>query len=260
MLAGYPPAMGAHAALGSVVADAEMPLFGSQGRIHVLAGSEASVIVFFRPDQERSRTALRELHQCRQGLAGKSARWVGVVPDAAPAQSLEALLSETGFDVPVAIDSGDAFYGSLGLSLHPVVVIVDRDRRLAAFEPFLSVDFCTVVSARLRHVLREISDDELRAALSPPAATTPGKTHEGRRYRILAQALFRVGNLEKAGEQAMKSLERDPDDVESHVLLGRILEAKGDCAAATRAFDKALALDKSHAAARNGLGRCAPAR
>lgn len=262
LLAGYPPAIATHAALGTPVADAQLAPSGGDARVAVLGRDEATVIVFFRPDQGRSRAALKELAQCRRGLAGERARWVALVPEGAPAQAVAAMVRDSGFDAPVLVDAGDAFYGALGLSLHPVVVIVDRDRRLAAFEPFRTVNFCAVTSAHLRHALKEISDEELRAALDPPAATSPGASFNGKRYRSLAERLLRDGNADKALEMARKGLEGDEGAgaADGHALIGRILAAKGDCAAAKAEFEKAISLDKSHAAAREGLARCPPAR
>jgi len=41
---------------------------------------------------------------------------------------------------------------------------------------------------------------------------------------------------------------------------GRILAAQGNCAEAVRAFNKALDIDPGSAAAKEGAGRCKPAR
>ena len=256
-MAGFPPAIAAHAAVGTPVADVDLPLKEGSGKVPLLGAGQASVLVFFRPDQGRSRAALRDLAQCRKALAGKPARWVSLVPESAPAEPVAAMVRESGFDLPVLSDSGDGVYASLGLSLHPVVVIVDRDRKLAAFEPFRSVSFCDVVSAQLRYVLREISQEELRAALDPQPSMQSGPASGGKRYRSLAEALLKTGNHDKAIQNARKSIELEPGSADGHALLGRILLSKGDCPAAVRAFDAALVLDKSSVPARNGIADCA---
>jgi tetratricopeptide (TPR) repeat protein len=258
-MAGFPPAIAAHAAVGTPVADAQLPALGG-GKARLLADADASVLVFFRTNQGRSVGALRELAQCRKTLEGKPARWVGVVPDTAAAKEVEAMVRDSGFSVPVLVDTGDAVYGSLGLALHPVVVIVGRDRKLAAFEPFQSVDFCAVVSARLRHALQEISDEELKAALSPPPAVQGGPGQVAKRYRSLAEALYKAGSHDKALENARKSVEQDPGVAASHALIGDILSAQGKCESAVASYAQALALDSANAAARQGSERCKAAR
>lgn len=255
----FHPVSAPHAAIGTPVANAQMPTLDG-GMAFALRDVEANVLVFFRPNQERSAAALRELAQCQTAFSGKSVAWVALVSGSAPAESVTAMLGDTRFTAPVLVDRGDALYGSLGLALHPVVVIVGRDRKLAAFEPFRSVDFCSVVSARIRSVLREITEDELRNALAPPKLTQGGNEQAARRYHALAAALFKARNYDKALENVRKSLDKDPLAAPAHALLGQILSAQGSCADAIPAFEQALAIDGASPSAREGLEHCRAAR
>jgi tetratricopeptide (TPR) repeat protein len=255
----FHPAAAAHAAVGTPVPNAEMSTLAG-GKGYALTDVEANVLVFFRPKQERSLGALRELAQCQAAFAGKSVNWVAVVSASAPAESVATMMRDTHFAATVLVDGGDALYGSLGLALHPVVVIVGRDKKLAAFEPFRSVDFCSVVSARIRHVLHEISNDELAAALAPPKATQGGNGQAARRYRAFAEALFKDKNYDKALENVRKSLDKDPLLAPAHALLGQILLAQERCADAVPAFEQALLLEAGNASAKEGLERCKSAR
>jgi len=256
---GFHPASAAHAAIGTPIPNMEMPA-AEGGKAQALQPVEANVLVFFRPNQERSLGALKELAQCQKAFAGKSVRWAAVVSASVAAQTAAAMVRDSGFAAPVLIDSGDALYSSLGLALHPVVVIVDRDSKVAAFEPFHAVNYCPVVSAHLRHVLHEISAEELRKALNPPRANEGGNGQVAQRYRAFAEALFKSGNLEKALENARKSVERDPALAAGHALIGEILRAQGNCADALPAYEQALALDAGSASAKEGRERCKPAR
>jgi tetratricopeptide (TPR) repeat protein len=257
-LAAFHAAWAVHAAIGTPIADAEQATL--QGGTARVLGDGTSVLVFFRPNQERSATALRELSHCRAGLSARSVRWVGVVSDSVPAQSAAALIRESGFDAPVLVDRGDELYGRLGIALHPVVVIVGRDRKLAAFEPFRSVDFCAVVTARVRHALGEIGDAELQAALEPPKSKEGGEEQVAARYRALAQMQLKSGNPEKALASIERSLEKAPKAAAAHALRGEILAVLGRCSEALPAYREALALDASNLAARAGIERCASAR
>ncbi len=255
----FHPASAAHAAIGTPVANAEMATLGG-GKSFPLRDAQANVLVFFRPNQERSVAALHELAQCQAAFGRKSVSWIAVVSGSAPAESVAAMLRATGFAAPVLVDRGDALYGSLGLALHPVVVIVGRDQKLAAFEPFRSVGFCSVVTVRIRSALHEIDDDELRSALAPPKSTEGGDEQSARRYRALAQALFKAANYDKALENVRKSLDKNPLDAATHALLGQILSAQENCAGATEAFQQALAIDATRASALEGLDRCKAGR
>lgn len=253
------PASATRAAIGTPVSNVEMST-ADGGKAQVLQAVEANVLVFFRPNQERSLGALKELAQCRNAFAGKSVRWAAVVSASVPAETAAATVRDAGFAAPVLLDTGDALYSSLGLALHPVVVIVDKDSKLAAFEPFRSVNYCSIVSAHLRHVLGEISDEELRQALDPPKAAEGGNGQVARRYRAFAEALLKSGNLDKALENARQSVERDPTLAAGHALIGEILRALGNCTGAVPAFNQALALDPGNASSREGLERCKASR
>ena len=255
-LASLHAAWAAHAAIGTMVGNPKMPTLDG-GSAPALGDGVVNVLVFFRPAQENSTAALRELAQCQTPFAGKPVRWAGVVSGSVPAAESAALARDNGFAGPVLVDEGDAFYGSLGLSLHPVVVIVDRKQALAAFEPYRAVNFCAVVGAQLRHVLGEISDAELHAVLEPPAAQQRGNGQAAHNQRSLAEALYKAGNYEKAAVYARKSVAADPQYADAQALLGEILRAQGNCTEALAAYDAALALDGANAAAREGRAHCA---
>lgn len=250
------PAFAAHAAVGTPIGDAELARVGAAGKVQVFGEARATVLVFFRPGQARSVEALRELARCQKTLDGRALRWVGLVPDSAPADSVASMVRESGFRAEVLADAGDAIYGSIGIALHPVVVVANSERRLAAFEPFRSVDFCPRVSARVRRALGEIDDGQLREALEPAPAAAPVAVPAGRPHRVLAEALLRSGSLDKAVESARKAVEAEPASAASHVVMGRVLAARGDCGAATTAFARALQLEPANAAARSGTVAC----
>ena len=253
------PAFAVHAAIGTPVANLEMPL-AAGGKAFALKDVEANVLVFFRPNQDRSVAALRELARCQAEFSGKSVQWTGIVSGSAPLDRAASMLREAGFTGPLLQDTGDVLYGSLGLALHPVVVIVGRDRKLAAFEPFRSVDFCPVVAARIHFVLHEMSEQQLQEALAPAKSTQGGTVQAARRYAALAEALLRDQQYDKALASARKSLERDATVATAHLLLGRILAAQGHCAEAIQAFEQALAIDAASASAREGLASCKAGR
>ena len=260
LLAGLQAADAIHAQIGTPVPDREMPTL-SGGRARLLGVVGANVMVFFRPGQERSEHALGELARCQEKLAEKSVRWVAVVSDSASTEGIAALVSQSKWSAPVLVDEGDALYGSLGVALHPVLVIVDRDSRLAVFEPFRTLNFCQIVTARIRHVLKQITDDELREAIDPPPQKTRGtELQVARRYATLAEALLRDAKYDKALEFARKGLKRDDTSPALFALLGDILRAQGNCKDALPAFEKALGLEPANSRAKSGVESCKPAR
>ena len=258
-ISSFHQATAARAQVGTPVADVELATLEG-GKARLLGDVAANVLVFFRPNQERSVSTLKDLAGCQKAFAGKPVRWVAIVSGAAPRDSVTAVVREVRLAMPVLVDEGDALYGSLGMALHPVIVIVGADRRLAAFEPFRAINYCAVVTARLRHVLREISDEELQRLLAPPRAVNGGDAQIAGRNLRLAEALFKAKNYDKALESVRRSLEKDPALAPAHALMGEILAAQGNCAAAVRAFTRALEIDSGSAPAKDGIERCSPTR
>jgi Flp pilus assembly protein TadD len=78
----------------------------------------------------------------------------------------------------------------------------------------------------------------------------------GRHVR-LGRMLVRSRRWEKAEEQARAALARSPRYAPAHALLGDALAGRGDCPAAREAYDRALALDPSNAAAEDWRKACA---
>ncbi|MDD5029983.1 MAG: tetratricopeptide repeat protein [Rhodoferax sp.] len=254
-LAGMGLAASAHADIGTPVANLEMAtLQGS--KLPLLAESGSTVLFFFRPRQERSRTALQDLEPCLKEFAGKSLRLVGVVSGSVALPDVSALVQETGFTAPVMIDAGDALYGSLALAMHPVVAVIGPDHKLAAFEPYRTIDFCAVLRSRLHLLLGDISESQMQRTLSPERASEGGQTQLARRYRAMAAMLFNSKNYDKALASVRQSLAHDPNLASAQTLLGQILAAQGHCAQAQAAFQQALALDASLSPASQTASSC----
>jgi len=241
--------------VGGVVENEEMPTLDGP-RAPVLGTARANVFVFFRPGQEHSLDTLRWLAHMETELAQRPVRFVAIVGDDAPEAEVRATVAETGVRMPVLIDRGNAFYGKLGVRLHPVIGIADDAHRLLAYQPYARINFHAVVRARIRRALGEISDAEMARVLAPPPAVESGPRVVARRYVNLARSLLRVKNYDKALEMARKGLESDPDLASAHAVAGQALAAQGHCPEALEAFAAALRLDPDDAAALEGRKAC----
>jgi tetratricopeptide (TPR) repeat protein len=244
--------------IGDRIDDVELRTLDG-GRDHFLAkGPKANVFVFFRLQQEHSLDTMKDLAACEKEFAGKPVRFVGVVSDAWALEDVKAFVRETGIRMPVLVDEGDALYGKLGIRLHPVIGIVDGQRRLAAFEPFRQINYCDRVKVRIRLVLGEVSEAEVAKVDQPDRAVTHTEAGVARRHLNFARQLFRIRQHEKALDEVKKSLGFAPS-AEGYALQGEVLAALRRCPDALRAFDAALKLDPANAAARDGRERsCAP--
>lgn len=222
-LLGAPGPTRAHVAVGTPVANAELPtLAGGQGTL--LVPGRVGVLVFFRPGQERSADTLRRLAGCEPSLAGKPVHTVGVVSAAAPRDEVRELVATSGLKAPVLLDEGDRVYGRMELRQHPVVVLVDAAGQVHAVEPYQRLRYCEIVRARVRFLLGEVDQAAVDRVVSPERAAFPNAVGGGSAAR--------------------------------YVKLGDKERSKGDCARAIAAYDDALRLDPTNAGALDGRKRC----
>lgn len=245
----------ANVAVGAALDNPTLPTLDG-GKAQLLSRKvTASLFVFFRPHQEHSLDALRDLESIRKELGGKPVRFVAVVSDSWTADEARQVVEAAGLKWPVLWDTGDALYGQLGVRLHPVVGIADQGLRLAAYEHFRKINFREIVLARLRVLLGELEEADMARVLEPEKATSGSPGAEARRFVNLAKALWKRKNAQKALEATRRSLEAAPS-ADAYALQGEILAAGGDCKAALPSFEAALKIAPSDAVALQGRLGC----
>jgi hypothetical protein len=223
------------------------------------AQAEANVFIFFRPKQEYSTETLKAMAACEVEFRGKPIHWVAIVSSTWDPADVRQVVTDTGIKMPVLVDQGDRLYGKLGLRLHPVVGVADGKFRLLAYEPFMKVNYCDRIRARIQLALKEITEEQSRKVDAPDKATMPGEIEGAalaRRVR-LGELLLRTKQYEKAETEAKAVLEKDPRSVGGLVLLGDALAGRGNCAGAVERYDAALAIEPASQAAQRGKQACA---
>jgi tetratricopeptide (TPR) repeat protein len=247
-LLALPPAALARAEPGTSVDDVELTTVTGTKEKLLSPKVKANVFVFFRTGQERSVDALKQMAQCEKDFAGKSVHWAAVVSSSEPPEDVRALVKETGIQMPVLVDKGDALYEALGIRLHPVVGIVDAKFKLQALEPYRQIDYCDIVKTRIRMLLGESTQAELDKVMNPEASPLPGADPVNKAVREVnyARHLFKVGKYQQALEKAQKALETAPV-ADAFVVMGQSYAKLGKCPEASRALDQAAKLDPANA-------------
>lgn len=259
VLAGMAAASLAWAAeTGQVVDDVKLASLDGKPERLVDGAASATVVVFFRPEHDRSVDALRAIAECEPSLGGKRTRLVGVVSDQAPVAEVRATLELARSRLPVLLDAGDALYARLGVRMHPALAILDGSRRVVAIDPFHALGACDVLRARVRRVQGEITDADVEKALAPKDSQLPGEdpAQVARRHVKFGRKLLAARAFAEAHEKARKSIELAPSAA-AWALEGEIFAAEGRCGDANGAFEAALKLDGTDAAALAGRAACA---
>ena len=243
-----------HAQLGTPISDFSLPSL-SGGKVQLFGPGEVNAILYFRPGQDFSLLALKEVAAVEKELSGRPIHWVAVVSGHTPTADALSEVQQAGLVMPVLVDEGDHLYGQLGVAQLPVVVLCDKEHKLAAYESFRKVNYQAVVSARVRFLLKEINEEQMAAVLNPPAATTDSEEAAAHRRLTLAAKLMRDGKYEAALNSVAVSLERNPTP-EAYLLRGDILAAQGKCGEAAAAYAEALKLAPANERAKAGPGAC----
>jgi hypothetical protein len=222
-LLGAPATASGHVEAGTLVESADLEALAG-GRQALLGKGQVSVVVFFRPGQDRSGDTLRRLAGCESSFASKPVHVVGVVSAGAPREEVRVVVAASGVKSPVLLDEGDRVYGRLELRQHPVIVVVDASGRVHAVEPYQRLRYCEIIRARVGFLLGELDQAAVDRVLKPERAAFPGE----------------VGGASAA----------------RYVNLGDRERAKGNCAPAIQAYDEALRRDPLNAKALEGRMRC----
>lgn len=257
-LAAFPPPAHARAEPGTQLENVELrTLAGGKERL-LSQKVKANVFVFFRPNQERSLDALKQLAACEKELAAKPIRWAAIVSGSEAAAEVQAFVAQAGIRMPVLVDDGDVLYARLGIRLHPIVGIADARLKLVALEPYRQLEYCEVVKMRIRMLLGEAGQAQLDELTSPERSPLPGADPRRKAMRDvnMARRLLEIGQYKDSIKFAQRALLVAPV-AEAYTVMGKAYAKSGSCVEATRAFDQAIKLDPADADAAAGRASCA---
>jgi tetratricopeptide (TPR) repeat protein len=246
-------------AIGERIDPEDLPTLDGGTEPLFSAKAQANVFIFFRPNQEHSTETLKAMAACEEEFKGKPVHWVAIVSSTWDTKDVRKMVTETGIRMPVVVDQADRLYAKLGLRLHPVVGVTDGKFKLLAYEPFMKVNYCDRIRARIRFALQEITAEDVKKVEAPERATMPGEIEGAalKRRQNLGQLLLKSKQYDKAAAEAMAILAKDPKNVPAMILLGDARVGQGNCSEAVVSYDAALAIDATSSGAQGGKQACA---
>ncbi len=185
-----------------------------------LAG-RAALVVFARPEQERSVLALRDAMLIRRDLPGTEWELLTIVSGTFTDEAVGALLKGAGFGGRALKDTSMEVYGRYGVIVTPSTVIIGRDGKVAFSKAGYDFELETSARASLLLALGRITaqerDDMVKRGRIADAA--PSKVA---RLLGLAQTMRVRGELAGAEQLVAQALAEAPDSLPAHVELAEI--------------------------------------
>jgi len=189
----------------------------SGAKVQVPAPAGVSVIAFVRPDQEQSRSVLRQI---RSNAAQSKDVQVIVVISGAQETSPTTLPVEAW---PVVVDPEFVSSGRFNVHVWPTTVIVseagEQLAHLAGSSDAFSADFQNY----LEFAAGKIDQATLKKRLAEHEFVADDKDQKANRHVLLASRLLDAGQLDQAKAQLEEAKALRPDDPKASLLLARLL-------------------------------------
>ena len=245
-----PPPAAARAEAGTKVENVELKTLAG-GREKLLSPKvKANVFIFFRPNQDRSLDALKQMATCEKDLAGKSVHWAAVVSSSEPAADVQEVVKQSGIQMVVLLDEGDVLYDRLGIRLHPMVGITDGAGVLQALEPYRQIEYCNAIKTSIKVLLGEATLADVDKIKNPEKSPLPGSDPMKKAMRDvnMARRLYEIGQYDKSIEFAQRALAVAPV-AHAYTVMGQSYAKLGKCGEAAKALDTATGMDPKEAEA-----------
>ncbi len=212
------------------------------------------VIIFWRTDQDRSILALQDAKDIHDKFKSKGMEVVSVMEESDSKEEALLIFKNKGIDFPLLVDTERRTYSDYGVRVFPTTVIIDKQGLVAYDIPSHPLTYKTKLRGYIKKVLGEIDESELEETLSPHKEEKDKPAMEASRLYNLALKFTESRIFDTAVDMAVKSVNANPEMVESRILLGFLYLEIKEADKALEAFKKAVELDPNSHDAKTGLG------
>lgn len=212
------------------------------------------VMIFWRTDQDRSVLALQDAKELLEKYKSKGMEVVSIMEESDNKEEALMVFKNKGIGFPLLIDIDRKIYSDYGVRVFPTTVILDRQGLVAYDIPSHPLTYKTKLRGYIKKLLGEIDESELEETLSPHKEEKDKSVLEASRLYNLALKFTESRIFDTAIDMAVKSVNANPEMMESRILLGFLYLEMKEADKALEAFNKAVELDPNSHDARTGLG------
>jgi tetratricopeptide (TPR) repeat protein len=211
-----------------------------------------TAIVFWRPNQQLSTDALRDLRAVVDEVGPDKLHVVAVdTAQSSPEQVRDALAGED-LPFPILLDPQRELYGRVGVIVSPTTLMFDAKGELRFRAASHPRQFQQVIRARLRYLLGEINEEEMNREIEPTVLSIDHDLAAAWRMYNLGRKLQSEGKPVEAIAVYEKAVTQYPALSEARCALGFMKLSAGDVQAAAQHFQTAMTYDPTFPTARLG--------
>jgi tetratricopeptide (TPR) repeat protein len=168
------------------------------------------------------------------------------------ASEVRAVLASETLSFPVLLDPQRTLYGKIGVIVTPTTLIVDGRGTLEFVLASHPRQFRQVIRARLKHLLGDITSEQLQEELKPTVLAIDHNVAAAWRMYNLGKTLETEGKSKAAMAAYEEAIKRHSSLSEARCALGFLKLSEGDFEAAAQQFGATLAEQPSLPLARLG--------
>ncbi len=211
-----------------------------------------AVVMFWRPRQELSLEALRDLQAIGQEVGGAKLAIVAVDASGSTAQAVQSALAGESVSFPLLLDPKRVLYGKIGLIVAPTTLVLDAKGTLRFVLASHPRSYHQVIRARLRYLLGDITEQQMNQEIEPATLKIDHDLAAAWRMYNLGRRLESEGKSREALSVFEETVTRYPSLAEARCALGFMKFSEGDMEAAAKHFQAALAHAPTSTLARLG--------
>jgi tetratricopeptide (TPR) repeat protein len=212
------------------------------------------VMIFWRTDQKRSLLALEDASELLEKYKGKGMRVLTIIQGSDNLEEAKKIMSENNINLPLYVDKDREAYSDFGVRVFPTTIAIDKEGVITYDIASHPVSYKIKLQGYVRKLLGEITEDEMKSAISPGKKVKDEATLEATRRYNLALKFIEMRLPDQAIDAAIKSVEAKPDMVKSIILLGFLYLNGNEAEKALDTFEKALKIEPGSNDARTGKG------
>jgi tetratricopeptide (TPR) repeat protein len=242
---------------GDAVPNIELKNLNGEKTYVLGAKAKVNLVLFFRPTQEYSITALSILKEMCESFSNKPVHCSVIVSDYHSKKIATQAIKSAGWRLEnTLVDKNDFYNDRLGVINYPALCVTDSTFSLVYEESSFNADCPARLESVIKFTLGEIDKHQLIRALNPNTEDVNRKQNKAEIHFRYAKRLLDAGKLDQALNRAFEATKIDNTYADAFALIGLVYSKQKKCDKAIPRLERALELDPTNEEAKRILKQC----